>query len=161
MRVNVWVLLLSFCAGVAGVWFLFAAFDDYLDATRSYTQIDMRYEEDSFQWLDAEYEDSEATLTIINRSDHLVTVRRLDAFLYFGEDFAGADYESWQSVTIDPDEAHTFTVSFQTTTNTIQDQGGEAELRVGGRMSLEFDEISEPLHIRYSGDVGQVDWEGA
>lgn len=161
MRLNVWVLLLSFCAGVAGIWFLFAAFDDYLDATRSYTQVDLRYQDESFQWLDAEYEESEAVLTVANRSTHVVTVTQMDVFLYFDGEFAGAEYTTWEPLEVDPGEVETFMVGFQTSTNTIQDQGGEADLSLAGRMRLEFEDISEPLSIRFSGDVGQVDWEGS
>ncbi|MFW6075107.1 MAG: hypothetical protein ACOC9Y_05890, partial [Chloroflexota bacterium] len=161
VRLNLWILFLSLGAGIVGAWYLQAAFDDYLDATRSYTQVDLRYEDESFKWLDAEYENSEAELTFTNRSSHVVTVAVLDVFLYFDEEFAGADYTTWDPLVVDPGESESFTVGFQTSSNTIQDQGGDADLSLGGRMQLEFEDIAEPLSIRFTGDVGQVDWEGS
>lgn len=161
MRLNIVVLLLSLAAGIAGVFVLQEAFADYLDATRSYTQVDLRYVDGSFEWLDDEYENSRAEVSIHNRSTHVVTVAQLDMFLYFDGEFAGARYENWQPVEIVPGDERTFETEFQTTANSIQQQGGTADLSIRGRMRLEFEDIEDPLSIQFSGDIGQVSAAGS
>lgn len=161
MRLNVIVLALSLASGIAGVVVLQNAFADYLDATRSYTQVELRYVDGSFEWLDDEYELSRAELRVTNRSAHVVTVAHLDTFLYFDGEFAGARYTFWEPIEIAPGESRTVEAEFQTTSNSIQDQGGTAELSIRGRMRLEFEDIDEPFSIRYSGDIGQVEADGS
>lgn len=161
MRLHHWVLLVSLIAGVIGAWFAQDAFRQYLDATEAFTEVSMRYEPDSFEWLDPEFDRGQAQLTIINDSSHDVVVDHMNMFLDFDGDFAGARYDPWENVEIPAGETHTFTAEFLITANSIQPQGGEAELRIRGTMGLEFEEIEEPYSVKFGGTIGQVGWTGS
>lgn len=158
MRLNRWVMLISLIAGVAGIWFVVSAFDDYLTATRSFTQVEVTYVDDSFVWLDPNYEQGQADITITNNAGRAMTIEYLNLSLAFDGEFAGAWYDRWEPMEIPAGESITVTAVYTVTQNSIQSQGGDANLTTRGRMRLAFDEIEEPLTINIRREFGQVSW---
>ncbi|MBA2452445.1 MAG: hypothetical protein H0V47_04705 [Chloroflexia bacterium] len=156
MRVNRWIMLVSLAVGLAGVWFVYDAASTYVAATRAYASVDVRYESDSFIWLDPAFERGRADITIHNESDSNVTVALLDLHLYFDDEFAGSRYTPWQPLEIPSGTSAVVTTEFQIAISRIRPQGGTADLSLRGSITLEFDDVSEPLTFPLRGTIGQV-----
>lgn len=156
MRVNRWIMLVSLAVGLAGIWFVYDAASTYVAATRAYASVDVRYEPDSFVWLDPEFERGRANLTIHNESDSDVTVALLELHLYFGEEFAGSRYTPWEPLEIPSGTSATVTTEFQVAITRIRPQGGTTELSLRGSITLEFADVNEPLTFPLRGTIGQV-----
>jgi hypothetical protein len=156
MRVNRWVMLASLLIGITGIGFIYSATSTYVSTTRAYTSVDVVYERGSFVWLDPEFSQAEADVTILNRSETDITVTMLTLYLYFDGDFAGARYTPWERVDIPQGESLTVTTLFTVATARIQPRGGTGNLTLGGQIGIEFDGIREPLAFRLSGNIGQV-----
>lgn len=160
MRLNRWVLVLTLLIGAVGTGFLINAFQQFLDANRSYTSFAVRYVPDSFTWLDSEFEAGEARITITNDADRLMTIEYLTLHLYFDGEFAGSWYEPWEQVELAPGETVTLAPTFSITTNSIQDSGGDAELTLGGQIRVAYARIERTLTRTLTGTIGEVGWEG-
>ena len=156
MRVNRWVMLTSLVIGLVGSWFIYEATSTYVDATRAYTSVDVVYERGSFIWLEEDFGSATADVTIENGSASDVTVTNLAVYLYFDGEFAGARYTPWEPLDIPTGESRTVPTEFSVATARIQSRGGTGFLSLGGRISLEFADVNEPLTFGLSGDIGQV-----
>lgn len=156
MRVNRWVMLVSLVIGLAGAWFVYDASSTYVSATRAYASVDVRYVSGSFVWLDPQFEQGRADLTIHNESDSNVTVALLNLYLYFDGEFAGARYTPWEPLEIPRGTAATVTTVFTTSISRIRPLGDSADLSLTGSITLEFEDVNEPLTFPLRGTIGQV-----
>ena len=161
MRLNRWVLLLALLVGGIGTGFLINAFSQFLDANRSYTSFDIAYVPDSFTWQDSDFEHAVAEVTITNDADRSVTIEHLQLHLYFDNEFAGSWYEPWEQIVLEPGASVTVIPRFTVTSNSIQPQGGTAELALGGQMRLAYEQIERTLTVPLRGTVGQVGYDGS
>jgi hypothetical protein len=156
MRVNRWVMLASLIIGLTGTWFIYDATSTYVSAARAYTSVDVVYERGSFIWLEPDFGRAYAEITIHNRSESDITVTTLSQYLYFDGEFAGARYTPWQPVDIARGESLTIPTEFTVATARIQPRGGTGHLSLGGMISIEFNDVKQPLTFRLSGNIGQV-----
>lgn len=156
MRVNRWIMLISLLIGLAGIWFVYDASSTYVSAIRAYSGVGVTYESDSFVWLDPDYENGRAELTIHNNSDTEVTVTLLDLYIYFDDEFAGARYIPWEPLIIPEGMSETVPAEFDISISRIRPLGGTAELALGGSITIEFDGVNEPLTFPLRRTIGQV-----
>lgn len=136
------------------------AITSYVDAVETFTRVDLDYVEDSFIWQDPAFNHATASIDIINDSGHDLRVTSFNITLRFDGAFAGADYGRWEELEIPAGETRRVQLVFQVTTGSIRGQGGTAELGVQGSMTLDFDEVEEPLRVPFAGTIGSVGWEG-
>ncbi len=156
MRVNRWIMLVSLVIGLAGVWLVYNAASTYVAATRAYANVDVRYEQGSFVWLDPAFESGRADVTIHNNSDTDVTVTTLDLHLYFDDEFAGSRYTTWEPLDIPKGTTATVPTEFKVAISRIRPLGGSATLLLNGSITLEFAGVNEPLTFPLRGTIGQV-----
>ncbi len=156
MRLRLSIILITVVIGVGGIWAIQRAISQYVDVTEAITKVEIEYLPDSFVWLDPAFDEGRAQVQITNRSDRLVTVEHLELNLYFDGQFAGSWYEPWEATRVAPGKTMTFDVTYQVTSNSIQDQGAVANLSTRGITKLTYHDIGEPFTIRLSGTIGQV-----
>ena len=158
MRLNPLVLVASLIIGIGGVLLGARAILTYGDAAEAFTQIELAYVPGSFEWQDADYENGTATFQLINRSRFRASVESFSIALRFDGDFAGSDYDRWQTMTVPGDEVREIPARFTITTNSIQEEGGTANLSFGGQLLVRFAKFEQPLSFRFRGTIGQVDY---
>jgi hypothetical protein len=159
MRPNRYVILVSILLGVAGAWLSADAVGQYLNMARSFASVDAQYVDDSFRWLDSDYEQAVAEFEVTNDSDNDARLDYLAMSLYFDDRFAGARYDQWEVVEVPAGESVTIEVSFFTSISELRPSGGEAELSVQGQMRLDFENVGRDMTVRTSGTLGQVPYE--
>jgi hypothetical protein len=159
VRLNRWVLLTALLVGVVGTGFLVRAVQQFVDANRSYTSFAVRYVPDSFTWLDAEFEQGVAQVTITNEADRLMTIEYLTLHLRFDGEFAGSWYQAWEPVELAPGQTITLSPTFTVTTNSIQAEGGQATLSLSGQVRVAYAGIERTLTRNLRGEIGAVAWE--
>lgn len=156
MRLNLWNVPVALVIGIIAIWAVLRAINQYTAVTESIIQVDVEYVPNSFIWLDPLFDQGQAQIDIINRAERSVTVDYLELHLYFDDEFAGAWYETWEPVTVPAGEKRTVTATFTVTSNSIQQQGGQATLSLRGYDILDFDEFEEQFTIQLYEPVGNV-----
>ena len=158
MRLNPLVLIATLLVGLGGLIFGVRAFITYDDAAEAFTQIELAYVPDSFEWQVSDYNEGTATFRVINDSSFTAEVESFSVHLQFDGNFAGSDYrEHWEPITVPGGESREIPVRFTVTTNSIQSQGGDAQLGFSGQILVRFEEFEEPSSFRFRGSIGQVE----
>lgn len=155
MRLNPIVLVATLLVGVGGVFFGARAFSTYDDAAEAFTRVELAYVPGSFEWQDAEFEEATATFRVINDSRFLAVVESFRISLNFDGEFAGSDYDTWQEMRVPGNASREIPVRFTVTANSIQAEGGTADLTFGGQMLVRFERFEQPLSFRFRGTIGQ------
>ena len=151
------LLLVSLIAGVAGSVALVDAVREYRDTVRAYAQVEVAHEPASVVWHDSATRPTlELTIVIANDSPVRVTAEYLDLRLYAEGEFAGADYDDWQPVTIASLASERRDVSLEISNSELEDDIGRADLSLRGEVRLRFDGVERPLTQRISIVLGRV-----
>jgi hypothetical protein len=156
MRAFLAVIVASLAIGVAGVWTLVDAVSQYTSTLRTYTQLEIRYEPESFVWLDADFSRGRATITFTNNSPSGARVTNVNLNLLFDGEFAGSNYGGISEFAVARGETYVLEVEFQVTSRSIQPQGGSAVLGLSGGVVVKFSGIERELALRVRGTIGQV-----
>ncbi len=165
MRVYLSIIAVSVLLGIGGIIGLSDAVTDYTETLRTYTQIDATYEQDSFAWLEPDFNRARMTMTMRNDSPVQATIVDLDVFLQFdGEldgqiitnEFAGSNYNRFDQIAIPPGEARSVELEIEVTTNSIQPLGGTADLSLRGSMKVQFAGIERELTLDLADSIGVV-----
>jgi hypothetical protein len=151
------VVIASVVVGVGGVLTLALAVGEYTDTLRTYTRLEVRYEPDSFVWLEPDYSRARATLLLTNNSPANARITDLNLSLYVDGEFAGTAYERPAAFDVARGATIALPVEMQVTSRGIQAQGGSARLSLGGRIVADFSGVERELVLRMRGNVGQVD----
>ena len=159
MRLNPLVLGISLLIGVGGLVLGLRAFSTYSDAAKAFTRIELAYVPDSFEWQDPEYDRAEATVRVTNDSQFPATVESFRIDLRFDGEFAGSDYDRWIPMKVPANETREIPVHFTVTANSIQAEGGDAQLSFGGQLLVRFARFERPLSFRFRGPIGQVGYD--
>lgn len=159
MRLNPWIYGASLLVGILGVVFAGRAYLTYLDATETFTEVELQYVPGSFAWQDAGFENGSARFRVVNESDYRATVEHFGISLQFDGQFAGTDYDRWEPISVPAGETSEIPVNFSVTANSIQTRGGTAMLTFQGTLRLTFASIEEPLVFRFRGDIGMTPYE--
>lgn len=161
MRMNPIVLVITVLIGVVGIAFSVRAYTTYEDAAEAFTRIELRYVPDSFQWEDSDFEEGTARFLVVNDSRFSATVESFNISLRFDGRFAGSDYDRWQQVVVSGNEVVEIPTRFTVTANSIQHEGGTANIGFAGQLVVRFNEFEQPLSFRFGGDIGEVGYEGS
>ncbi len=156
MRLNPVVLVVSLLVGLGGLFFGVRAYLTYNDAAEAFTKIELSYVRGSFQWQDPEYDEGTATFQVVNSSRFRAVVESFRVSVYFDGEFAGSDYDRWQDLTVAGNETREIPARFSITTNSIQSQGGTADIAFAGQLLVRFAQFEQPLSFRFRGTIGQV-----
>lgn len=160
MRLNPIVLVLTVIVGVIGIVFSVRAYTTYESAAEAFTRVDLRYVPGSFQWEDSQFEEGTAQFMVVNDSRYTATVENFSISLRFDGRFAGSDYNPWQEMVVPGNESLEVPARFTVTTNSIQHEGGSANIGFAGQLVVRFDEFEQPLSFRFGGNIGEVGYEG-
>lgn len=133
------------------------AFATYDDAAEAFTRIELAYVPDSFEWQSDDFETGSARFRIINGSSFRAEVESFSIALQFDGEFAGSDYERWEPMIIPARESREVEREFTVTANSIQSEGGTAQLTFTGQLLVRFEEFEQPLSFRFRGRIGQVE----
>jgi hypothetical protein len=159
LRLNPVVLVASLLVGLGGLFFGVRALLTYNDAAEAFTQVELVYVRGSFQWQDAEYDQGTATFQVVNRSRFRAVVESFRISVYFDGEFAGSDYDALPDLIVPGHETREISAHFSITTNSIQNQGGTANLAFGGQTLVRFAKFEQPLSFRFRGTIGQVEFD--
>lgn len=159
MRPNRYIILVSIVLGIVGTWLSADAVGQYLNIARSFASVNAEYVDDSFVWLDPDYERGRAQFNVRNDSDNDALLDYLSMNLYFDGQFAGARYAQWDPVEIPAGESVTVEVPFFVSISERRAEGGDSELSVQGQLRLNFDNIERDMTVRTSGTLGEVPYE--
>ena len=160
MRLNPVVIVATLLLGGAGLFFGVRAYSTYDDAAEAFTRVELAYVPNSFKWLDPEYGEGVATFRVINDSRFVAVVEGFSISVQFDGAFAGSDYNRWQELRVPGNATREIPAHFEITTNSIQAEGGVAELSFAGQMLVRFARFEQPLSFRFRGAIGQVDANG-
>ncbi|MEZ4522325.1 MAG: hypothetical protein R3A46_11885 [Thermomicrobiales bacterium] len=161
MRINPVILAATMLVGIFGIVFGVRAFTTYDDASEAFTRVELQYIPDSFKWQDPEYDQAVASFRVVNGSSFRADVEGFSVSLRFDGEFAGTDYDIWPGLIVPGNESREFQMQFSVTTNSIQDQGGTADLSFTGQMLVRFEEFEQPLSFRFRGGMGKVPYDGS
>lgn len=75
------VLAVSLALGVAGLVSLVAAMSEYNSTLETYTQLSIRYEPDSFVWVEPDFGAATTRMVVTNDSPADAVVENLNVFL--------------------------------------------------------------------------------
>lgn len=156
MRAFLAVIGVSLVIGAAGAWTLVDAASQYTSTLRTFTQLEIRYEPDSFVWLDPEFNRGRATIVFTNNSPADARIDDINLNLLFDGEFAGSNYGSTAPLDVARGESQAVEVEFQVTSRSIQSRGGSAVLGLGGSVVVKFRGIERNLGLRVRGTIGQV-----
>ena len=155
------VLAVSLALGVAGLVSLVAAISEYNSTLETYTELSIRYEPDSFVWVEPDFSAATTRIVIVNGSPADAVVENLNVFLRFDGEFAGTNYERFPGVEVPKGETRVVTLDLLVSTPSIQAEGGTAELSFTGSASVRFDGVERDLHLNVRERVGVVPAEGS
>ncbi|CAN5828731.1 hypothetical protein BH23CHL2_BH23CHL2_13830 [soil metagenome] len=156
MRLNPFILLATLLIGVPGMIFTVRAFGTYEGAADAFTRVELQYVEGSFAWEDPDFEIGAARFRVVNNSKFDATVESFSISLRFAGQFAGSDYNRWESIVVPGGESVEIPAVFTVTANSIQERGGTANLQFSGQMVIRFEEFEQPLSFRFRGEIGQT-----
>ena len=154
-------LAVSLILGVAGTISLVAAVSEYNSTLETYTQLSIRYEPDSFAWVEPDFSAATTRMVIVNESPADAFVENLNVFLHFDGEFAGTNYERFPGIDVPKGETRVVTLNLSVTTPSIQPQGGTAQLSFTGSARVEFDGVERDLQLNVREQVGVVPAEGS
>lgn len=155
MIANRLIFIATLALGLAGGWTLWAATSQYVDVARAYTHVTVTYQEGSYRWLDAEYENGSAAFQIENGSRHAVTLESLDLHLTFDGEFAGSNYERFEPVLVPAGESRVIEVHFQVTNGAPQ-AGRDAQIGIDGKGVCRFEGIKPSRGVDIRAEIGRV-----
>lgn len=149
-------LAVSLVLGVAGLVSLVAAMSEYNSTLETYTQLSIRYEPDSFEWVEDDYGAATARMVITNDSPADALVENLNVFLRFDGEFAGTNYERFPPLEAPEGESRIVTLELLVTTPSIQAGGGTARLTFDGSARVQFEGVERALSLNVREQVGVV-----
>ncbi len=156
MRLNPIILILTLVVGIGGLAAGLRAFSTYGDAAEAFTTVELVYVPDSFEWQSDDFETGTATFRLVNASRFPADVEGFSVALYFDGEFAGSDYGTWEPVVVSAGESREFSSEFTVASNSIQAEGGTANLSFSGQVLVRFAKFEQPLSFRFRGAIGQV-----
>ena len=116
-------LAVSLVLGIAGIISLVSAVSEYTSTLETYTELSIRYEPDSFQWLAPDFRAARLRMVIINDSPANATVENLNTYLRFDGDFAGTNYDRFPPLEVPRGESRTVELELLITTPSIPAEG--------------------------------------
>jgi hypothetical protein len=153
-------IAVSLVLGVTGLVSLVTAMSEYNSTLKTYTQLSIRYEPDSFVWLEPDFSSAQARMVIINDSPADAVVENLSVFLRFDGEFAGTNYERFQPLDVPKGETRIVTLDLLVSTPSVQPQGGTAQLSLDGSATADFEGVERNLHLNVRERIGVVPFEG-
>lgn len=154
-------LAVSLLLGIAGTISLVAAVSEYNSTLETYTELSIRYEPDSFVWVEPDFSAATTRVVIINDSPADAFVENLNLFLRFDGEFAGTNYERFPGIEVPKGETRVVTLNLGISTPSIQSQGGTAELSFTGSARVQFEGVERDLQMNVRERVGVVPAEGS
>lgn len=154
------VLAVSLALGVAGLVSLVAAMSEYNSTLETYTQLSIRYEPDSFVWVEPDFGAATTRMVVTNDSPADAVVENLNVFLRFDGEFAGTNYERFAALEVPKGETRVVTLDLLISTPSIQAEGGTANLSFTGSATVRFDGVERDLNLNVNEQVGVVPAEG-
>ncbi len=161
MRMFLAALAVSLALGVAGLVSLVAAMSEYNSTLETYTQLSIRYEPDSFEWVEPDFGAARTRMVITNDSPADAIVEDLSVFLRFDGEFAGTNYDRFPALEVPQGESRVVTLDLLVSTPSIQAEGGTARLPLDGSASVQFDGIERDLNLNVNERIGVVPAEGS
>jgi hypothetical protein len=154
-------LAVSLILGIAGTISLVAAVSEYNSTLETYTQLSIRYQPDSFVWVEPDFSAATTEIVIVNDSPADAFVENLNVFLRFDGEFAGTNYERFPGIEVPKGETRVVTLNLGVSAPSIQAQGGTAELSFTGSARVQFDGVERDLQLNIREQVGVVPYEGS
>lgn len=154
-------LVVSLAFGVAGLVSLVTAMSEYNSTLETYTQLSIRYEPDSFAWVEPDFGAATTRMTIINDSPADAVIENLSVYLRFDGEFAGTNYDPFAALEVPRGETRVVTLDLLVSTPSIQAQGGTAELSFTGSATVQFEGVERDLNLRVNERIGVVPGEGS
>ena len=153
-------LVVSLVLGVAGLVSLVAAMSEYNSTLETYTELSIRHEPGSFEWVEADFGAATTRMVITNDSPANALVENLDIFLRIDGEFAGTNYERFPPLDVPKGESRTVTLELLVTTPSIQAGGGTEPLSLDGSARVQFEGIERDLNLNVREQIGVVPAEG-
>jgi hypothetical protein len=153
-------IAVSLVLGIAGLVSLVSAMSEYNSTLKTYTQLSVRYEPDSFVWIEPDFGAAQTRMVIINDSPADAVVKNLNVFLRFDGEFAGTNYERFQPLDVPKGETRVVTLDLLVSTPSVQPKGGTAQLSLDGSATADFDGVERDLHLNVRERIGVVPAEG-
>ena len=154
-------LAVSLALGVAGLVALVTAIAEYNSTLETYTELSIRYEPDSFVWVEPDFSAATTQMVIVNDSPADAVVENLNVYLRFDGEFAGTNYERFPAVEVPKGETRVVTLDLLVSTPSIQAEGGTAELSFTGSASVQFEGVERDLNLNVRERIGVVTAEGS
>jgi hypothetical protein len=149
-------LAVSVALGVAGLISLVAAVSEYNSTLETYTELSIRYEPDSFVWVEPDFSAATTRMVIVNESPADAVVENLNVFLRFDGEFAGTNYERFEALEVPKGETRVVTLDLLVSTPSIQAEGGTAELSFSGSARVQFEGVERDLNLPIRERIGVV-----
>ncbi len=149
-------LAVSMALGAAGLVSLVAAVSEYNSTLETYTELSIRYEPDSFVWVEPDFSAATTRMVIVNDSPADAIVENLNVFLHFDGEFAGTNYERFPGVEVPKGETRVVTLDLLVSTPSIQAEGGTAELSFTGSARVQFEGVERDLNLPVRERIGVV-----
>lgn len=150
------VLLVALVIGIIGAWSLRDGVSQYVSTSRAFAAVTIDYQPGSFTWLEPEGGSARFTLVIVNDAPRAAELESLDVNLYFGDDFAGANYEGFERVSLAPGETQSIEVTVLVTAKSKLPLAGTAEMSLGGTAIFRFDGIERARGLDVADTIGIV-----
>ena len=154
-------LAVSLMLGVAGLVSLVAAVSEYNSTLETYTQLSIRYETDSFAWVEPDFSAAQMRMVITNESPEDAVVENLNTYLRFDGEFAGTNYDRFPPLEVPQGETRVVTLDLLVSTPSVQPLGGTANLSIDGSATVRFDGVERDLRLNVRERIGVVPAEGS
>jgi hypothetical protein len=150
------VLGVALLLGLAGAWTLSDGVSEYVDTSRAFAAVTIDYKPGSYVWLEPDGESARLTLLVVNDAPRAVTVESLDVNLYFGEDFAGANYADFAPISLARGEAREIELTMLITSKSKLPLAGSIEMYLRGTAIFRFAGIARARGLDVSDTIGVV-----
>lgn len=156
MRLYWIAMLAALLSGAVGGWALWSDADQYSSTLRTYSEVSVTYEPQSFRWTDDRFGGATVEMRVVNASGVATTVENIDVHLTFSGAFAGSSYARFQPVALAAGEERVLAFTIQITAPSIQATGGTATLGITGDATVAFEGLERDLHLPVRSEIGVV-----